>query len=70
LKFQDSYEFPFKRFFWCLASEGKFQEFTELNDQHFDQVDNDSSYFLGEPTKKLNQTAEGEGEEENPPEEN
>jgi len=38
----------------------------DLNDQHKELVNRDTSYFLGDPAKKLNAVAEGEGEGEEP----
>lgn len=35
----------------------------DLNDQHKKYIDRDTSYFTGEPNRKLIQPAEGEGEE-------
>ena len=35
----------------------------DLNDQHKEFIDLDHSFFTGDPKKKLNQKAEGEGEE-------
>jgi hypothetical protein len=39
----------------------------DLNDQHKDFIDRDKTYFMGEPSRKLKQPAEGEEGEAEPP---
>jgi hypothetical protein len=56
------YEFPFKKFFWALSKDFEFQEMPELNDQHKEAVNNEASFFEGNPKKKLvSVKKEGEG---------
>mmetsp|Transcript_5433 Transcript_5433/g.9159 ORF Transcript_5433/g.9159 Transcript_5433/m.9159 type:complete len:245 (+) Transcript_5433:55-789(+) len=66
--YQGQFEFPFKRFYWCLSNDFSFKEMPDLNDQHKDFINNDTSYFVGEPSKKLIQPAEGEEAGEDPKE--
>ena len=63
VKYQGQFEFPFKKFYWCLSNDFTFKEFPDLNDQHKDFVDSASGFFTGEPNKKLIQRPEGEEEE-------
>lgn len=65
--YRDQYEFPFKKFYWCLSTDYTFKEFPDLNDQHREFIDRDDSFFIGEPNRKLIQKNEDEQEE---PEEN
>ena len=65
LKYEGQFEFPYKRFYYCLSSDYNFKEMPDLNDQHIEYVDKDTSFFTGEPNRKLIQPAEGEEEEEN-----
>jgi len=63
LTYTDQFEFPQKKFFYCLSNDYTFQEMPDLNDQHKEFIDRDCSFFIGEPKRKLNQKAEGEAEE-------
>ena len=57
------FEFPHKRFYYCLSTEFTFRETPDLNDQHRDFIDQDNSFFTGDPARKLKQTGGEEGEE-------
>ena len=46
-----------------MSSDFTFLEMPDLNDQHKEYVDRDSSFFTGEPQRKLKQPKEGEDEE-------
>lgn len=59
--FKDMFEFPQKKFYFCLSNDYTFKEMPGLNDQHKEFVDRDTSFFLGVPERKLIQK---EGEEE------
>jgi len=54
------FEFPDKKFYWCLSDDYNFKETPDLNDAHREFVDKDVLFFMGEPNKKLKQPAEGE----------
>jgi len=47
-----------------MSSDFTFLEMPDLNDQHKEYVDRDSSFFLGEPQRKLKQPKDGEEEEQ------
>ena len=53
--YNDRFEFPEKRFFWCNASNGMtFEPFPDLNDQHRAQVDGFAGQmFQGSPNDVL-----------------
>jgi hypothetical protein len=55
------FEFPQKKFYFCLSNDYTFKEMPGLNDQHKEFVDRDTSFFQGVPERKLIQK---EGEEE------
>lgn len=63
ITYQGNFEFPNKKFYYCLSNEFYFKEMPDLNDQHKELVNRDTSYFTGDPGKKLNVVGEGE---ENP----
>jgi radial spoke head protein 9 len=66
VKYEGQFEFPYKRFYYCVSNDFIFRELPDLNDQYEDFIDQDNSFFTGEPLRKLIQPAEGEeGEEEN-----
>lgn len=67
ITYQNYFEFPMKKFYWCLSNDFLFKETPDLNDQHKDYIDRDKSYFTGEPQRKLKQPAEGEEAEAEPP---
>ena len=64
--YSGQFEFPHKRFYWCLSDDYNFKETPDLNVAHKEFIDNDSLFFLGEPNKKLKQPAEGEEENAEP----
>ena len=66
IQYQGEFEFPKKKFYYAMSNEFYFKEMPDLNDQHKELVNRDTSYFLGDPMRKLNVVAEGEGEEGNP----
>ena len=71
ITYQNCFEFPLKKFYYCLSDDITFKEMPDLNDQHKEFIDRDKSYFTGEPSRKLKQPTEGEEEPaEAPPEEN
>ena len=63
ITYEGYFEFPNKKFFYCLSNDFYFKEMPDLNDQHKQYIDRDTSYFTGEPGRKLSQPAEGEGGE-------
>lgn len=67
--FQEMFEFPQKKFFFCLSNDYTFKEMPGLNDQHKEFVDRDTSFFLGVPDRKLIVKEGEEGEAEPAPEE-
>jgi len=69
LVYTGQFEFPTKKFYWCLSNDFSFNEMPGLNDAHSAFVDRDKSFFTGEPNKKLIQPKEGEEAQEAPPEE-
>lgn len=60
--FEGKFEFPEKRFYWCLSNDYTFTEMGDLNDQHKQDIDLDNSFFVGEPNRKLKKDPE-DGEE-------
>ena len=57
------YEFPVKKFYWALSKgEMEFMELPDLNDQHKVAINNASTYFEGNPKKKLVSAKKNEGE--------
>lgn len=62
--YTDQFEFPNKKFFYCLSNDFTFAEMPDLNDQHKEFIDRDDSFFTGEPKRKLIQKAEGEEQQE------
>ena len=64
--YQEMFEFPQKKFFFCLSNDYNFKEMPGLNDQHKEFVDRDTGFFQGLPDRKL---IVKEGEEEEPAEE-
>lgn len=66
--FTGVYEFPLKKFYWALSADYQFQEMPDLNDQHKEAVDKESSLFEGNPKKKL-VSVQKEGDEEEAAEE-
>ena len=69
ITYQGQFEFPLKRFYWCLSGEFSFREMPDLNDQHKEFIDRETSFFIGEPYRKLKQPVEGEENQENKEEE-
>ena len=68
--YEGYFEFPLKKFYWCLSNDFTFRETPDLNDQHKEFIDRDHTFFTGEPNRKLISTqAEGEEEAQEPPEE-
>lgn len=63
------FEFPQKKFFFCLSNDYTFKEMPGLNDQHKEFVDRDTSFFLGVPDRKLIVKEGEEAENEAPVEE-
>ena len=53
ITYEGQFEFPHKRFYWCLSDDFTFKETPELNDQHREFIDKDGSFFMGEPNRKL-----------------
>ena len=53
LTYTDQFEFPTKRFYYCLSNDYQFIEMPDLNDQHKEYIDRDYSFFTGEPQRKL-----------------
>lgn len=47
LTYKGKFEFPTKKFFWCLTGDYEFKEMPELNDAHPDFVNGDSFFFQG-----------------------
>lgn len=62
LRFKDMYEFPVKTFFWALSSDFIFKEMPSLTEQHDAIINEDQSWFSGEPDRVLSKK-EGDGEE-------
>ena len=62
LIYQGQFEFPQKKFYWCLSGDFNFAQMPELNDQHAEFVNRASDYFMGEPNRNLKPKPEG-GEE-------
>ena len=62
LRFTGMYEFPVKTFFWALSSDFQFKEMPKLTEAHDEIIDQDSSWFTGEP-ERLMSKKEGEGED-------
>ena len=62
ITYTNQFEFPNKKFFYCLSNDYTFYDLPDLNDQHKEFINRDDSFFTGEPKRKLNQEAEGEGE--------
>ena len=60
ITYEGMFEFPHKRFYWCLSNDFTFKETPDLNDQHRDFIDQDNTFFQGDPARKLKQTGEGE----------
>lgn len=56
------FEFPTKKFFFCLSNDYTFKEMPGLNEAHKDEVDRDTSFFLGVPDRKLAGGADGDGD--------
>jgi len=63
ITYQGYFEFPNKKFFYCLSNDFYFKEMPDLNDQHKLYIDRDTSYFTGEPGRKLIQPVDPEGGE-------
>jgi hypothetical protein len=61
LRFNGMYEFPVKTFFWALSSDFIFKEMPDLTEQHDSIINQDNSWFSGEPTRVLSKK---DGEEE------
>lgn len=53
LTYEGQFEFPNKKFYYCVSSDYTFKEMPDLNDQHKDFVNKESSYFQGDPLFKL-----------------
>jgi len=66
--YKSQFEFPTKKFFFCLSNDYNFKEMPGLNDQHRDFIDRDSSFLMGVPDRKLIQKGDGEEEEAKDPE--
>jgi len=71
--FRDTYEFPTKSFYWTLSTtpDFKFKEMPSLGLPIPEQdafIDNCATYFLGEPSKLLNQKEGEENAEDEPAE--
>jgi len=45
LTYEGQFEFPNKKFYYCVSSDYTFKEMPDLNDQHKDFVNKESSYF-------------------------
>lgn len=45
LTYEGQFEFPNKKFFYCVSNDYTFKEMPELNDQHKEFVDKECSYF-------------------------
>ena len=60
ITYQGQFEFPYKKFYWCLSNDFSFREMPDLNDQHKEFIDQDSTFFLGEPNRRIKQQTEGE----------
>lgn len=56
------YEFPEKKFFYCLSGEYDFKELPEIDPQHADHAEKFNGYFTGDPNTVLVQL---EAKEEN-----
>ena len=67
LTYSGQFEFPVKKFYWCLSTDFTFGEMPDLNDQHRDYIDRDKSFLTGEPFRKLKQTGDDEEKEEEAP---
>ena len=68
LCYQGQFEFPLKKFFWCLSNDFSFKEMPDLNDKHKEEdlkkfIDCEQNYFKGEPNLKLMAAKEGEEQE-------
>ena len=63
------FEFPQKKFYFCLSNDFTFKEMPGLNDQHKEFIDRDTSFFQGVPERKLIQKEGDEGDgDQQPPE--
>lgn len=62
IHYQDQYEFPDKKFFWCTSTNFEFQEFPELNKQHRDFIEACADFFAGVPDKILVEVEKKEGD--------
>lgn len=51
--YKDMYEFPNKTFYWTLGTNFDFREMPSLTEQHDEVINNDQTYFLGEPNKVI-----------------
>lgn len=73
LRFVKHYEFPAKVFYWALGTDFEFKEMPDLNNQYDAKINNDKSYFTGNPDHMIVQVKpageEGEAAEEEPKEE-
>jgi hypothetical protein len=58
------YEFPLKVFYWALSSDFQFKSVPSLNTQYNDKINADTSFFTGEPNRKLFSDKPAEGAEE------
>ena len=62
--YNDRFEFPEKKFFWCMSGNMVFQPFPALNDQHKDKYDSLAiELFSGEPTKVIHKVEPDNGAE-------
>lgn len=64
ITYQGYFEFPHKKFYYALSNDFYFKEMPDLNDQHKELINRDTSYFLGDPARKLKAVTEGEGDGE------
>jgi hypothetical protein len=64
--YNDRFEFPEKKFYWCsTANSMQFEAFPPLNDQHKDKYDSYAGQlFSGEPMKVLLKVEPDEGTQE------
>jgi len=51
--YSGQFEFPSKKFYWCLSDDYNFKETPDLNAAHKEFIDCDEKFFMGEPSKKL-----------------
>lgn len=67
LVFREMYEFPIKSFYWALSSDFTFRPFPSLNTQYNSVLNDEASFFTGEPGRMIVQVKAAEGGEEGEP---